>query len=298
MDDMRESEPRLEEILSSHPDWERMNAFERTKLCCAEMTRRGERLPSWSVIRDIIGKGSAGDINRGKESFRREHAEALRRLGKAVDGVPEELQAAFVEIWRVAVATARDSLSADLMAVREQLLNAEHRARVAEEDSLRAQALAAEAEARARDAEERNARDARRMEALHEALARADQETERMLAARSADRDAFAGELARQQEQLKSALERLEGAEAFALHRIEEARGEAAARVAQELREARDRAAAFEARLRQAEALHEQAVATISELRKELAARRKEGEAMMDLLGSKKRLPYRRWRSR
>ncbi|MEX3606637.1 MAG: hypothetical protein VB142_11415 [Burkholderia sp.] len=41
-------------------------------------------------IRDIIGKGSANDINRGKEDFRRAHGDALRKTSSA-SGQPPSL---------------------------------------------------------------------------------------------------------------------------------------------------------------------------------------------------------------
>lgn len=291
-----DSLPPLEEVLAAHPDWDRLTAFERTKLCCAELTRRGERLPSWSVIRDIIGKGSAQDINRAKEAFRREHAEMLRRLGRAVDGIPDELQNLFVEVWRQALAVARDTLAAETVTLREQLAAFEQRLRLAEAVAERAQKLSDEAEARARELQERLDQETSRANALQDALARADQEMERVLALREADKAAHAEEAARQRAQLQAALERLEGAEAFALRRIEDARREAAERVAEELQAARERVAFLEARLEQTQKLHDDALATVADLRKELAARRKEAEAFLTMIGRKGRSAFRRWK--
>jgi hypothetical protein len=46
-----------------------LTAYELTKVCCEALTKSGQRIPAWTVIRDMIGKGSANDINRLKRTI-------------------------------------------------------------------------------------------------------------------------------------------------------------------------------------------------------------------------------------
>ena len=86
------------------PDWAKLNAYERTKLACQELTRAGAPIPAWTALRDIIRKGSAGDINRAKKDFRLEHAEALRKMeGFSADGVPPALTPHILGMWTEAI---------------------------------------------------------------------------------------------------------------------------------------------------------------------------------------------------
>lgn len=117
--------------LEATPDWNNLTAYEMTKRCCIELTKRGRRVPSWVSIRNIIGKGSANDINRGKEDFRHEHGEVLRKMGD-VKGVPDALAPHVISLWMTAVDLVRKEFD-------EQV--AEWQVQIAQAEAARDQAL-------------------------------------------------------------------------------------------------------------------------------------------------------------
>ncbi|NBA95191.1 DNA-binding protein [Pseudomonas sp. R5(2019)] len=92
------------------PDWDKMSAYTRTLVCCRELTRCGYALPGWNVLREIIEKGSAGDISRGKTDYQAElatqvsHAEA-ESVGLNLD-LPTSISALFEQLWHKAVKEA------------------------------------------------------------------------------------------------------------------------------------------------------------------------------------------------
>lgn len=259
--------PPLGETLRAHPGWERLTAFERAKLCCAELVRRGERVPNWQIIRDIIGKGSATDINRAKEAFRREHAEALRALEPVLAGVPDEARQALSELWRAAAALAADRFAAERLRLEEQVRTAREEARAAEAARLAAEASLSRTQeelADERDRRRATEEDGLRWQERAAAAERLAAEAARRL---EQERSAFRDAMAERDAALRAALERLEGAEAFALQRIEEARTEAERR----LREERRRHEAERADLRRR--IEELAEANAALARAETAAR-------------------------
>ena len=275
-----EPPPPLAVILASHPGWATMTAFERAKLCCAELTRRGERLPNWAVIRDVIGKGSATDINRAKEAFRREHADALRRLDRAVDGVPEELQAAFREIWALASRRARDDAAVEMARAEAMVRDARALVNRAEDAARMAEARCAALEDERRALEARLAAEREKAAALDGALARADQDQERLRAALEEERRQAREEVAAEREKLKSALERLQDMEAFVLRRVVEERAAAEAKFKAELEEARSQLSFLQARLAKSETDEQRLLDIIAELRRDLADRRRDIEGL------------------
>lgn len=93
----------LEEDLHMLPGWESMTAYTRAKHAFAELVRRGQRIPSWMRIRELIGKGSATDIQRAIEDARQEHGEALRKMEGFGGGVPESLAPHIQGFWGAAI---------------------------------------------------------------------------------------------------------------------------------------------------------------------------------------------------
>ena len=98
-------------------------AYDRAKICFEVMTRLGLPLPSWTVARSIIGKGSPQDINKAKADFRVEHGEMLTRMAGAPEGIPEELRQPMQVVWRAALKSCRDAM-AEEEAGRQQELQA------------------------------------------------------------------------------------------------------------------------------------------------------------------------------
>jgi DNA repair exonuclease SbcCD ATPase subunit len=222
----------LHATLTATPGWESLNAYEMTKLCCDELTQRGERIPSWTSIRNIIGKGSANDINRGKEDFRREHGLTLRKMSGFIEGVPDALALHILGFWTAAIAHVRQEFE-------EQV--AEWQARIE-----RAEAAAAHAEAE-RDLANNQAKALRgQVDGLQGAMATlqgrvdteraAREQAERMFESHrqelSGQRDELRAALTHSQDELNSAIMRLEGVEKYTLMEIERTRTEAQDKIA------------------------------------------------------------------
>jgi chromosome segregation ATPase len=196
-------------------------AYFRTKVCCRILMRNGEAIPSWMVIRDIIGKGSSGDINRAIKDFRREHAERLRLMEGSVPGLPEHLAPLVSSLWESAVAAARAEFAANEQRWQGEIERAEQRS-----DQL-AQQLA--------DAKLASDRQLAQIEAL-EAQVRTEraarEQAERLFEQHAADmsaqRDKLETALRENQAEMQKALDRLDGERRHALLQIDEARTKAA----------------------------------------------------------------------
>lgn len=92
------------------PGWDKMSAYTRTLVCCRELTRCGYSLPGWSVLREIIEKGSANDISRGKTDYQAELASQVtlaeeESVGLNLD-LPTSISALFEQLWHKAVKEA------------------------------------------------------------------------------------------------------------------------------------------------------------------------------------------------
>lgn len=222
----------LRTTLASSPDWDSLNAYEMTKRCCAELTKRGQRLPSWMNIRDIIGKGSANDINRGKEDFRREHGDALRKMSGFVKGVPEALAPHILGFWTAAISLVREEFDGQVAEWQAQIERAE--AAVAYAEDERDQAVSR--------ADALQGQIAGLQEAMNTLQGRVDTEraareqAERMFESNrqelAGQRDELRAALAHSQQELSDAITRLEGVEKHSLLEIDRARTEAQNKIA------------------------------------------------------------------
>lgn len=123
-----------------HPQYEDGSAYQRTKICCDVLMRRGEPIPSWMVIRDYIGKGSATDIRRAVGDFRVEHADLLRQMHGVPSSLPERLAPAVSALWQAAVAEASEAMAAQAAQAQAAVEAAEARATAAEEKQAAATA--------------------------------------------------------------------------------------------------------------------------------------------------------------
>lgn len=213
--------------LVSTPDWGTLNAYEMTKRCCAELTQRGQRLPSWINIRDIIGKGSANDINRGKADFLREHGDALRKMNGFVKGVPEALAPHILGFWEAAISLVREEFNGQV---------AEWQVKIEQAEAAAAHAADERDQAVSR-AEALQGQIAGLQEAMHTLQSRVDTEraareqAERMFEANreelAGQRDELRAALAHSQQELSDAITRLEGVKNHSLVEIDRARTEA-----------------------------------------------------------------------
>ena len=97
---------KLRALCAAYPQYEPGSAYVRTKILCDVLTKLGESIPSWMVLREHIGKGSSNDINRGVKDFRGEHAELLQRMDGLPEGIPEKLTQPMQALWHAALAEA------------------------------------------------------------------------------------------------------------------------------------------------------------------------------------------------
>ncbi len=212
----------------AQPGFNGGTAYTRTKVCCRILMQHGEAIPSWMVIRDIISKGSSGDINRGIKDFRQEHAERLRRMDGALPGIPEHLAPLVSSLWEAAVAAASAKFDARAHGWQVQIEQVEARADQAE------QQLA--------DAETVIDRQRGQIEALNTKVGTleaqvcteqaARQQAERLFeqhtAEMSAQRDKLEAALRANQTEMQKALERFDGERRYSILQIDEARTKAA----------------------------------------------------------------------
>ena len=100
------TDTRIEQIralCAQHAQYEAGPAYTRTKILCDVLTKLGMPIPSWMVLREHIGKGSSGDINRGVKDFRSEHAELLQRMDGLPEGIPGRLAQPMRLLWQTAL---------------------------------------------------------------------------------------------------------------------------------------------------------------------------------------------------
>lgn len=138
---MTSTEQRLAEAaaqLQTRTGWEVLTAYERTKALLEILARWGEDAPNWAVIRELIGKGSAGDINRAKRDFRKELGVQLGRM-RGAKGMTEEASEAFSKVWLLAVEQAAKTFDEQLSAMTADLERAE--AAQADAEAQREEAL-------------------------------------------------------------------------------------------------------------------------------------------------------------
>lgn len=216
----------------AQPGFAAGNAHSRTKVCCRVLTQAGEAVPSWMVVREIIGKGSSGDISRGIKDFRDEHAKRLQQMDGIVPGLPTHLAPLVTGLWESAVAAARAEFSANT--------------RLWQEKINQHGALADQATQKAAELEAVIEKQRVRLEFLDAAVAGLDQQIDRERAGREQAERMFEKHMAEMTDQrgkleaalkenkleLEKALERFDAERRYSLAQIEEARTKAANEVA------------------------------------------------------------------
>lgn len=205
----------IKTTLVALPGWAELTAYERSKAACRELTMRGESIPMWQALRELIGKGSSLDINRGKTDFRKEHGESLRAMATFPEGMPETVKTALNGAWGAMVVAADTVVKSRIALVIQERDALESRLEesLQESKALQQQLEAVQAEI-----------------AHHlEKLSLQERQIETLEAARSQS-DAWLQEArqdaALQREEMQKAVDRLEGVETHMLRRIEETRQE------------------------------------------------------------------------
>lgn len=89
----------INQQLQQTPNWLRLNAYERAKICCQLLSTLGQPIPSWMQLRQWIGKGSANDIHRAKQDFLSERQQVSAELIRQ-DDMPTQLSGSLQEWWQ------------------------------------------------------------------------------------------------------------------------------------------------------------------------------------------------------
>lgn len=220
--------------LAARPDWAKLNAYERTKLACQELTRAGAAIPAWTALRDIIRKGSSGDINRAKKDFRLEHAEALRKMeGFSADGVPPALTPHILGMWTEAISQAKASFSDQVRIWEEAVEQSDRALQDALADLELAQSEVQTMLVRAEGADQARAALMDQVSAEQAARKAAESMLGEIRADANLQRDRLDAALKHSQSELDKAISRLEASERRSLLEVERARQEASQKVAQ-----------------------------------------------------------------
>jgi len=210
-----------------------MSAYTRTKLACAELTRAGASIPAWTTLRDLVGKGSANDINRAKKDFRQEHADALRKMEEfSAEGVPQVLTPHILGLWQAAIAYAQDAYAEKARVWQEQVERAAAERQHAQDELARAQAAAQALQVNVVELEQTCLALQEQVRSEQVARAQAEKMIDDIRADLVGQRDRLDAALAHAQAEMEKAINRLEAAERRAMMEIERARREAAQQVA------------------------------------------------------------------
>ncbi|ANN80847.1 DNA-binding protein [Bordetella flabilis] len=219
--------------LAATAGWDKMSAYERAKLACGALTRAGAAVPSWTTIRDIIGKGSAGDINRAKKDFRLEHADTLRKLeGFSADGVPQSLTPYVVGLWREAISHAQRAFADKERVWEEEVEQAVAGHQHAEAELERAQAAAHAMQAKIDGLEQARLALQEQLQSEQAARIQAEKMIDQIRADLVGQRNRLDAALANAQTELGKAITRLEATEKRSMMEIERARQDAAQKIA------------------------------------------------------------------
>lgn len=213
------------------PGFDDGSAYVKTKICCQVLTELGESVPSWTALREIIGKGSAGDISRGVKDFRKEHAETLRSMNGIVPGVPEPLWPFIRGMWENAVVIARGEFSDQTEQWEKQIEQAHTRADQADIAASDALAMADKCNGELATAQATNVGLEKLMETERAARIQAERMFEINAEEVRSQRIKLEDMLRQNKIELAAAFERFDGERKHSLQQIEEARASAARQV-------------------------------------------------------------------
>lgn len=222
----------------------------RTKILCDVLTKLGESIPSWMVLREHIGKGSSNDINRGVKDFRGEHAELLQRMEGLPEGIPEKLAQPMQALWHAALTEATAAFDQQRQEFDAQQAEAERivsgalleRDNLATSLALTSEKLASAQLALAQEKERANAERAAREQAEHMA--------EKHIADLTQQRDDMTRAVEANTAELRTLTARLEDERRRSLMQIEQARQQVELARQQAYREGEQKLAKLETQLR------------------------------------------------
>ena len=218
-------------LLRETSGWNDMGAREQTKLCCQELLRRGVSPPGWETIRQILGKGGAGDINRGKREFFEENAQIYASLRGRVPGVPDKLGEHVLAFWTEARALASAEYDEQVNKWNDTLSEARNNISIAEAGLEQAMARAKMLEDSIDTLREQQIELQQRLQIETGARAQAERNVAAIQEELLQQRSNFQRTQDRYHDEIKAAIERLEGVERHSLREIERARTESRLKV-------------------------------------------------------------------
>lgn len=222
----------FDDVIEQTQAWEHMTAYDRTKIYCDFLVRSGQPLPSWNVIREHIGRGSANDINRAKNDFRVEHGERLREMDSfAAKGVPESISPLVVSLWQAALKEATGNFEKERIKLTHESEQLRHQSDAS--DKERSEALIKVEQLLMRISSLEETKEALESQVKTEQAAR--EQAEKMASSLREDmvqqREALDTALNKAQEDLDLAITRLESTERRSMMEIERARQDAIKKV-------------------------------------------------------------------
>lgn len=124
--------PDISSTLSALPAWDSMTAYQRALNACRELTKRGQKIPAWTALRVMIGKGSPADLKRAVDDFRIEQAEAMVGSDLGLAQIPLETTKLFREVWALAVQQASGKFDTERAKLLDRVEIANHAAQEAD----------------------------------------------------------------------------------------------------------------------------------------------------------------------
>lgn len=240
----------LRALCSQYPLYEAGSAYTRTKILCDVLTKLGEPIPSWMVLREHIGKGSSGDINRGVKDYRSEHAELLQRMDGLPEGIPGKLAQPMQLLWQVALDEATAAFDQQRQDFEAQQAEAERIVANAlqERDTMGSNLAVATEKAAGLQAALEQERE--RANTEHAAREQAERMAERHIADLTQQRDDMTKAVEANTAELRTLTARLEDERRRSLMQIEQARQQVELARQQAYRESEQKMAKMETQLR------------------------------------------------
>lgn len=212
----------MNEVLSAS-DWEDLKTRDKVFRVADVFLRFEGHVPSWTKLREFTHQGSAGTIQKARTEFLSEHAKSFRSHG-LLENTPRILQQYFLRMWSEAIAEAGktfESKEADIKAKLESAQVDIHLARQRENE--------------AREREQSAFSELRGLQvALEEAKAHLENEKGRrhqaeklvndLTEASRNEKDRLESALAEGKEEIRKALQALEGVENLRLREVSAAR--------------------------------------------------------------------------
>lgn len=119
-----EIKEKLQQEFSDAERYGRKNALDLSQICCEMLAKQGLPLPGWQEIREIIGKGSATDVNKGKRLYQDQQGRLLSHLHE-MPGVSEDMVNLMMQLRTIAFKVAERSFQEQVNQWQEQLAEAD-----------------------------------------------------------------------------------------------------------------------------------------------------------------------------